>query len=385
MISTGQDGIHLGNWRTAPFSRSSFSRVRELIPTANIAASGHGRPMARAHADLARLGFKRPAGGETTIAQFLDASFTDAFMVLNRGQVAYEWYRNREASLAQHVVFSVSKSLSAILAGVLVDDGVLDPDVPVTRYIPEAKGSAYGDATVRHVLDMTVSVRFEEAYLNPDETFLRYREACGWNPRRPGPATTMNAFLPTLAKAAHPHGERMHYRSPNSDMLGWILERAGGRRFADMMSERIWQPMGAEADAYITVDAAGAPRTAGGICTTIADLARFGEMIRCRGVANGRQVVPGAWIDDTRHGGDAGQWARGDLLAFMTACRYRNKWYNQLDTGSTIACGIHGQWLVVDGAGDIVIAKQSSQELPVEDGIDHLHYAAFDAIAAALR
>ncbi len=386
MTTAENDGLHLGNWRTAPFSRLGFTRVRELIPSARIAAGpGPAATLARSLTDLSRLVITSPQGGETTLTRFLDDTFTDAFMVLRRGVVVCEWYRTEEASIAPHIVFSVTKSFTAILAGILEADGVLDPDAPVTRYIPEVKGSAYGDATVRHLLDMTVSVRFEEAYLNPDETFLRYREASGWNPRRSDSEATLHTFLPTLAKASHAHGDRIHYRSPNSDLLGWVLERASGQRFAEMMSERIWQPMGAASDAYITVDPAGAARTAGGLCVTIADLARFGELIRCRGVAHGRQVVPGDWIDDTRGGGSVEQWARGDMLSFMSSCRYRSKWYNRVDSGSTMAAGIHGQWLVVDGAGDIVIAKQSSQELPVEDGIDHLHYAAFDAIAAALR
>ena len=196
---------------------------------------------------------------------------------------------------------------------------------------------------------------------------------------------TLHGFFASLEKARDPHGDRFNYKSPNSDLLGWVLERAGGRPFAEMFSERIWKPMGATSDGYVTVDPAGAPRTAGGICVTIEDLARVGEMVRCRGFANGRQVVPGAWIDDIWTGGSAGLWAKGDLLNFLAKCCYRSKWYNHTEAGSLIANGIHGQWIVVDPKADLVIAKTASQPEPSGEAMDQLNFAAFDALSAALR
>ena len=187
---TSSSGTTLANWRTSPFNRLSFTRVREILPTANIAtATGAATPLARSLRDLSRLEVRSPSGEGMSFSHYLDASASDALVVLRRGKVVHEWYRNAETQAQPHVVFSVSKSLTALLAGVLASDGLLDPDAPVTRYIPEAKGSAYGDATVRHVLDMTVSLQFTEDYLNPDATFLRYRAATGWNPRFPRPTS----------------------------------------------------------------------------------------------------------------------------------------------------------------------------------------------------
>src|SRR5919197_167579 len=149
-------------------------------------------------------------------------------MELLKGKVAFEWYGNGLTPTDPHIVFSVSKSITGILAGILVEHGQLDPDAPVVRYVPEAAGSVYGDCTVRHVLDMTVGATF-------------------------------------------------HYVSPNSDMLGWILECAAGVPYARLVSDLIWQRIGAEADAHVTVDRVGAARAAGGICATLRDLARVGE------------------------------------------------------------------------------------------------------------
>ncbi|MEZ5925803.1 MAG: serine hydrolase [Hyphomicrobiaceae bacterium] len=375
----------LANWRTPPFNRQSFTRVRELIPTANIAAAPlFASPLPRRYRDFSSLSFQAPGGPELALAHYLETSAADALVVLQRGKIVYDWYRTAETGTQPHVVFSVSKSLTALLAGILVADGVLDADAPITRYVPEVGDSAYADATVRHLLDMTVSINFTEDYLNPDQTFLRYRAATGWNFRTAGSVETLHDFLATLQKDAYPHGDRFRYKSPNSDLLGWVLERAGRASFAQMFSDRIWQPMGAASDAYVTVDPAGAPRTAGGICVTVEDLARVGEMVRCRGFVNGRQVIPGSWIDDITSGGNIEHWTKGDLTGFIAHCRYRSKWYNHLDNGTLLAAGIHGQWLVIDPKADLVIAKQSSQPEPSGDAMDHLNLAAFDALSAEL-
>jgi len=333
-----------------------------------------------------RLAFKAPDGRDTTVGQMIADTCTDGFIVLKRGRIAFEGYEAGDDGLNPHIVFSVSKSLTALVAGILADRGVLDADRPVTAYLPEAASSAYGECTVRHVLDMTVSVAFEENYLDRTGAFARYREATGWNPvSEPDRPQDLRSFLVSLERGQRAHGEAFHYVSPNSDLLGWILERASGLRFADLMASLLWQPMGAECDAYVTVDRFGSPRTASGICTTLRDLARVGELMRCRGLVNGRQVVPGWWIDDILSNGDRQAWLKGEMKALVPEGRYRSKWYltgNGHD--AFFALGIHGQWIYVDPPAAVVIAKQSSQPAPVDDAMDRLHLRGFDAIARAL-
>ncbi|HSY86640.1 MAG TPA: serine hydrolase, partial [Verrucomicrobiae bacterium] len=322
---------------------------------------------------------------ERTIAGLLSESYTDGFLLLQRGRVLAEWYDSTLAPALPHIIFSVSKSVTGTLAGVLVERGLLDPEAPVTRYIPEAAGSAYGDCTVRHVLDMTVSTEFVEDYLDPNGDFARYRIATGWNPVDPAKATDLRSFLVTLRRGKHPHGRDYHYVSPNSDLMGWILERAGGQPYAELLSEALWQPLGAEFDAYTAVDRLGAPRPAGGLCVSLRDLARFAEMMRCRGMAEGRQVIPGWWVDDIRNNGDAGPWQRSEAAKLAPKGRYRSKWYVLgNDHGAFCGIGIHGQWVYVDPAAEITIAKLSSQPLPVDDPTDFLILAGFEAIGKAL-
>jgi CubicO group peptidase (beta-lactamase class C family) len=282
---------------------------------------------------------------------------------------------------ARHIAFSISKSLTAILAGILEGEGALDPDAPVISYLPEALGSAYGDATVRHVLDMTVSLDFEEAYLDPQSAFARYRQAMLWNPG--STSESLGDFLMTLRRLPPPHGETFRYRSPNSDVLGLIVERASGQRMPDLMRDWLWRPLGVCNEISITVDREGTSRTAGGISLTPRDLARVGEMMRQGGRADGCQIVPESWVRDTTGAGSFDAWRRGDFVHLFPGGRYRNKWY-QTGKGAFCGIGIHGQWLVIDPASETVIVKVSSQPTPVDDGLDRDNVAFCEALAGML-
>ncbi len=377
--------VTLANWRQAPWSAWAFHHVRELVPSADIPA-GPAAPLERDDADLSQIALPDGADGETTLAELLATSHTSAFVALQYGRLAYEWYGPGYDGLAPHLLFSVSKSVSGLLAGILVDRGALDPEAAVTELLPEVAGSAYSGATLRHVLDMTVSTAFDESYLDPGGDYAAYRMATGWNPTADArTAPDLRGFLATMRPGEADHGAAFHYVSPNSDLLGWAIERATGRRFADLVAELIWAPMGAEAAAYVTVDRLGAARSAGGICARPRDVARLGEMVRRRGLAGSRVVVPGWWVDDMARGGDAAAWADGDLRELFPAGRYRSQWYDTgLPSGALAAVGIHGQWIWIDPAAEVVFVKLSAQPEPADDPLDQRLIAAFDALASEM-
>ena len=372
----------LANWRQHPHSIWGFTHVDSLIPVAPIAA-GRGSPLPSATPlDLGRINVAQ----HMTAAEVLSATHTDGFLVIKDGAVIAEHDFNQRRE-DRHIVFSVSKSITALLAGILVEQGLLDPDEPVIRHVPEAKGSAYADCSLRHVLDMTVSIRFTEDYLDPLGDVARYRAAMGWNPAGAiASEDGLHRFITRLPKADHPHGYRFHYVSPNSDMLGWIIERASGDTIANLLSRHIWQPIGAEHEAFITVDRHGAPRTAGGICMSLRDLARLGEMVRLGGRFDGQRIVPEGWIEDIVTAGDPAAWSRGEMVHLFPHGRYRSKWYIP-DPSSQVLCaiGIHGQWIYVDRTAGMVAVKQSSQPIPADDALDHQTLALFRAIANELR
>lgn len=386
-IEAVAQGATLANWRLNPWNRWAFRNVASIIPSARIAAApGRAVPLPHAPRPLGSLSFTGPDGRQRTVDEMLRETVTDGFIVLKRGAIAYEWYEDGFDARTPHIIFSVSKSVSGLLAGNLVAGGRLDPEAPVTRYVPEAAGSAYGDCNVRHVLDMTVSIDFAEQYLDTTGAFARYRIATGWNPvSDPALDTDLHSFLTTLPRDRRPHGERFFYVSPNSDMLGWILERAGGKPFAQLLSEEIWQPMGAANDAYVTIDKKGAARSAGGICMSAHDAARLGELVRRDGEVDGRQVLPRAWLADLRENGDRQAWVAGGPSLLLPHGRYRSQWYMVgNDHAAYCAIGIHGQWIYIDPKAEMVIVKLSSQVLPVEDETDLLLLRSFQAIGRAL-
>ncbi|RWB06439.1 MAG: class C beta-lactamase-related serine hydrolase [Mesorhizobium sp.] len=373
--------VLLGNWRESPFSRWSFQNVGELVPSARVAAASSSREAPAQDIDGLLGEMVALTGGAETVAAFLTRSDTDALTIMKAGKIVGDWFAPHMEFGARHIIFSISKSLTAILAGILEGEGVFDPQAPVTRYLPESAGSAYGDASVRHVLDMSVSLDFEEAYLDPESAFARYRRATLWNPG--GGRESLADFILTLQRLDEPHGRTFRYRSPNSDLLGILLERASGQRLAEWMHEKLWLPLGAMSEASVTVDMAGTARTAGGISVTPRDLARIGEMMRQGGIANGRRIVPEAWVRDTvSTGGDAEAWQRGTMAFLFPQGRYRNKWY-QIGAASGAFCGIgiHGQWLYVDPKAEVVIAKMSSQPEPVDEPLDVDMVAFFEALS----
>ncbi len=370
----------LSNWRTAPHNRWSFTHLDELL---SVAAIAHGSAASLPKGDA--LDLNTVKSGASTVTDFLRGTSTDGFLVMHQGKIVAETYPNmRETS--RHILFSVSKSVTGTLAGILVAERMLDPDAPVMNYLPEVKNSAYRDCTVRHVLDMTVDIDFEENYLDATGDFARYRVSTGWNPPNPSLAEEgLHDFLTTVRPGQSRHGEKFTYLSPNSDLLGWILERASGLPVAQLLSEKIWKPMNAESDAFITIDKKGGARTAGGINASLRDLARFAELMRNGGEASGKQIVPSNWVKDIRENGSRQAWARGSMTHLFPNGCYRAKWYKANDaSGSYYAMGIHGQWIYVNPQAEVTSVKFSSQPDPVNDAMDLQTIDAFAAIAREL-
>ncbi|MEW6633703.1 MAG: serine hydrolase [Pseudomonadota bacterium] len=378
-----RDEVRLDNWRSAPWNVWGFRNVCELAPTARIAATpGLSEEPATDAEGLLRETFLLD-GRRIAVAEALHETFTDAMVVMKSGRIVADFHAPNFTLQGRHMLFSVSKSITSIIAGILRDDGLLDFDALVPSYVPELKSSAYGDARVRDVLDMRVSLDFEEVYHDPHGSHARYRRAGLLDPSGPNDKIeTVIEFIAALKKGKGDHGGHYHYASPNSDVLGLIIRGASGQRFPDLASERLFQPLGARQDAYVTVDRAGTPRTGGGINMTPRDLARIGEMMRQGGVANGRRIVSQEWVDDTITGGSREAWAQSTSVSWLPHGRYHNKWYQTgTASGAFFALGIHGQWLYVDPRSEMVIAKVSSQPEAIIENAKEFNLALFDALA----
>lgn len=377
--------VELANWRTSPFNRWAFHHVRELLPTAEIANDpANVRPLEPAPADLSGLRIRAEDGDRLDLAAFCERAEVDGLVVLYRGRLVHETYRNGMTGRTPHILMSVTKSMLALLAGILVERGQLDPEAKATAYVPELESTAFRGATVRHLLDMRTGVTFNEDYSEADGLYQAYRKSVGWNPLDPGEAPTdLRSFYQQMTEAEGPDGGRFRYISPCTDLLGWVIERAAGRRFPDLLSELIWAPVGAEQPAYVTVDRLGAPRTAGGMCCTTRDLARVGQML----VEGGRGIVPADWIEDIATMGDAEAWNASDFAPEYAGMpmHYRSKWYVVRDQGPLLmGIGIHGQGLLVDRGCELVLAKHASGATPLAATSERLTLKFFHALRDAL-
>jgi CubicO group peptidase (beta-lactamase class C family) len=357
-----QSQVTLANWQDPPFNRWAFRHMRELIPTHPIPA-GRPVPLRTAARPLGNPAVARLDGSMATVEDVLAGTYTDAFLVLHDGELVAERYFAGMTAGTPHLLMSVSKSVLGCVAGVLAARGLLDPAAPVTAYVPEVGRSGYAGATIRDLLDMRTGVAFRETYTALDAEVRVMERSMGWRPALPGDPRGAYPYLATLGSAG-PHGGEFSYRSADSDMLGWACERASGIRIADLVSALIWQPIGAERDAEITCDPLGSAIPDGGISATARDLARFGQTLVDDGRAQGRAVVPAAWLADVGQPGPGVReaFARTDNEYVLPGGWYRSQfWVIPGHGGPVLVClGIHGQLIYADRAARTVAVKLSS-------------------------
>ena len=380
----GRPSITLANWRERPASQWSFTHVSELVPSAVIRASSTQR---QETGDAAATGLPdirlNVAGEQTSLKAFLTRTMSDRFVFWRDGQFLIDWTAAHSDAALPHLLFSVSKSLTGLLAGILKDQGILDPGKPVAHYLPETAGGGYGDCPLQHLMDMRASIDFLEEYLDRDGDYARYRRATLWNPGEPDLENeTLPELLFRLKKGEGAHGGPFYYLSPNSDLLALLVERAAGIPYAQLMSDLVWRGIGATSDAFVTVDATGAPRGAGGVSATAHDLLRVGRLFLEEGSIDGRQVVSPAWIADTMKNGDEAAWNIGNFSDFLPGGRYRNQWYGLARPSRVVlAVGIHGQWLYIDPDTSTIIVKFASHAIPQNDETDADNVAFLKAVA----
>jgi CubicO group peptidase (beta-lactamase class C family) len=365
--------ITLATWQRPEHTGWSYRHVRELVPTARIRHARTPTPLPADPHDHGRL----------PLSRLLDDDRTDGVIALHRGAIVLEEYRRGMRDDDVHLLQSVSKSITGVLAGVLVQRGALSPQDQVIEHVPELAGSAFDGAAVRDLLDMRAGTRFDETYADPASDVRASESQFGWAPG-PRPATDAVAYLRTLHNH-RPHGGRFEYRSILTDVLGLVLERAAGRPFAEALGDELWAPMGAETDAYVTVDADGFAVADGGICVSLRDLARFGRMIAAGGIAEERRIVASAWLDDTLAGGPDSReaFAEDEHSAEMPGGHYRNQWWVPGD-GVLLGLGIHGQFLFVDRGSDTVIAVLSTWPTSLDPDRRERALDAFRATVRAL-
>ena len=377
------------NYFSFPKLRWTVCHIRELLPTEEV-SRGLGAPVPLEYdldeAAIDEIAF-RPIGSEEemTWKESLSANYTDGILILHKGKIIYERYLGCLEETGKHGAMSMTKSLTGLLAEILVAEGKLDDSALVSSIIPELEKSAFGNATVRQVMDMTTGLSYSEDYSNPDADIWKYSAAASPLPKPKGYMGPDGYFeyLQTVQPEGV-HGDAFHYKTINTDTLGWIVSRVSGMEITELLSERIWSRMGAEQDAYMTVDGKGTPFAGGGLSAGLRDLGRIGLLMLNEGEINGERLFPSQVVAGIRSGGSKEAFAKAGYKT-LEGGSYRGMWWLfHNDHGAFAARGVHGQTIYIDPTADMVIVRLASFPTAKNAKIDPTSLPAYQAVAEYL-
>ena len=377
------------NYFSFPKLRWTVCHFRELLPTGQV-SRGIAAPVPLEYeldeVAIDRLTF-RPLGSRKrmTWKASLAANYTDGILVIHKGKIVYERYSGCLDEAGKHGAMSMTKSLTGLLAGILVAEGELDDTATVASVIPELAASAFGNATVRQVMDMTTGLSYSEDYADPEADIWIYSRAASPLPKPAGYEGPDGYFeyLQTVMPEGE-HGDAFHYKTINTDALGWIISRVSGMKVTDLLSKRIWSRMGAEQDAYMTVDGKGTPFAGGGLSAGLRDLGRVGLLMLNEGEINGHRLFPSEVVANIRQGGSKSVFAKAGYKT-LEGGSYRSMWWLFHNKhGAFAARGVYGQTIYVDPAADMVLVRVSSFPTAKNAKIDPTSLPAYEAVAKYL-
>ena len=368
------------NWIHPPYNRWSYQNIRKILPTAPL---GFGKTPVPLKKEISKiLDNKFSIEGEFYgIDEIMKHTYGDALLVVHNGIIIGERYENSMTESQPHVFFSMTKSYTGTIMQLLIDEGKLEKSNLVEDYIVELKGSDYGSATVDQILNMEAGFYGKEDMSDPESPVIKMAEAMGSLPT----ASTNGIFdyLPKLKKTEE-HGTAFRYVSTTTEVAGWLISKATGKGYDEVLREKIWAKLGTEDEGYLMVDNKGKGLSTGGGVGSARDLAKFGHMIINDGMINGVQVVPKHIIEKMRDKGNSEKWELGDF-ADMEGFTYNSYWYQTNNNeGVFLAMGIHGQFLYLNPDKNLVIVKFASQPLTEDPEKDLIWWYVFNQIAERL-
>lgn len=371
-----------------PKLRWTVCHIRELMPTKEV-SRGIGAPVPLAYALDSQIDFVTfaPIGSKERISwkESLSKNYTDGILIIHKGRVVYERYLGELNEKGKHAAMSMTKSLTGLLAEILVVEGQLDDKTMVESIVPELKSSAFGNATVRQVMDMTTALDYSEDYSDPEADIWIYSKAASPLPK-PKEYKGPNGYLEYIQTVPQngSHGDVFGYKTINTDALGWIISRTTGKDLATLLSERIWSRMGAEQDGYMTVDAKGTPFAGGGLSAGLRDLGRIGLLMLNGGEINSNRLFPAPVVDNIQAGGDKAAFAKAGYKT-LSGGSYRSMWWVLHNKhGAFAARGVHGQTIYVDPTAEMVIVRFASFPTAGNATIDPTSLPAYQAVAEYL-
>lgn len=356
-----------------PVSTLTFQSMDRIFEVRRVGRTGPVSALARVDSALPSYSYK---GVEYTPAQFMDRTFTNAFLVIRDGQIVHEQYRNNSDDRTRFISFSMAKSITSILIGIAVDKGLIRSiDDPVTDYAPELKGTAFDGTTIRNLLQMRSGTDYEERYdfgENPSLAAQVFEKTLVQNVRR-------FADFARETKRKHKPGEHFNYSTLDTAVLGLVLERAVEQPISTFTQTNLWEPMGMEFDGFWLLDGApgvGRELNGMGYNAALRDFGRLGLMMLNGGRVGDRQILSSNWVEQSTHFVPI----TGDIPA--PGVGYGFQWWFPERASAFAALGLQGQYIYVDKPSKTVIVKLSHFP-PGDDPEVHAETLAFfNAITA---
>ena len=358
-----------GGELTPALAVNTFRNIDRLFPTRTV-SSGSARPLPlpRAAVPLTDVRFT-DKGKQYDLAAYLQLNRVAAILVLDSGRVKLERYRFGNTEHTRWMSMSVAKSITSTLVGAAVKEGRISLSDPVTRYVPSLAGSAYDGVSVRDVLMMSSGVGWNETYTDPSSDRRRLLDA--QISQVPGSAL---AIMKSLPRAAEP-GMKFNYNTGEAQVLAEVLRAGVGRPLATYLSDRIWSRVGMEADANWWLDSPDGTEIGGsGFSATLRDYGRFGLFVLGGGVAGGDSILPVGWIQEA---------TTPKVLRDGSALEYGYLWWPG-SGGAFMATGIHGQYVYVNPAAQVVIVVWGARPHPTAGQVVD-DWTFCDAVTAAVR
>jgi CubicO group peptidase (beta-lactamase class C family) len=322
-----------------------YSHYDTVWPSHLVARPTASSPLARA-ADEITLTY-RYQDRSYTLEDYLQRNPTTGLLIARDETILFEHYQYGRTDHDRLLSQSMAKTVTSMLLGIAVSEGAIRSiDQPASDYVPELAGTEYGKTSIRALLHMSSGVAFTEVYDGADDSAklgsLRF------GPTNPGAAKALAMFNTREA----PPATRFHYASSETQVLGLVLANAVHMPLASYLQSRIWQPMGAEADATWVLDSGGIEIASGGISATLRDWARFGLLLAHDGAWNGGQIVPRQWMLDATS-------VEAAYLAPGTATRSYGYgyqvWLRRGGRRQFALLGVHGQTIIVDPLVHLVL------------------------------
>jgi CubicO group peptidase (beta-lactamase class C family) len=359
------------------YQAASFRHMDKLFPYHKVSRSGPVSELPLATRQLGEVHYQW-SGSDRRLSDLLTRTSTMGFLVVKDGRIATERYFGGADQNSTFTSWSMGKSFTSTLLGLAIADGkIASVDDPVTKYLPELKGSGYDGVPIKYILEMSSGVQFNEEYTNAQSDIVRM-----WVLTMAQGSETLSDFLKTIPAGAQPPGSKFVYRSADTQVLGMLVIRVTGETLADDLTKRIWGPLGMERDATWLTDKSGMEAAYCCINATIHDYARFGLLFLNDGKWNGKQLVPASWVKEATTP-QSPQVQAGKLFPHDPG-GYGYQWWTY-PNGVFSAEGVNFQFIYVNPKENLVIAKNSALPEPWDVPLQIETFVGFDAITRALH